>query len=338
MLGKKIPLWRQFEDASHQERESMVEWREVWVSSDGSTIAERFGNGVRLYGTPVTMEFFNGFVSQDSGSWKKKIKHNDKWIRVRNSFTNCKEWDYFRLQWLQTHLTCVRCGRTDGVLQVHHAGHYNQDSVVMEEGFLEGLKHPERFETLCEACHYAKHMGLIKSEFAIKKRNKETVTLTPKDEEEREKLMISSVYQCVDWAKEHSLKKVTEADVNDFLSERKIDISRRNKRRILRALVNSYVDWAKEHGLKTVTDANVDAFLKERHIDHSPSTKRGSKKESLNILVTPCVEWAKEHGLKRVTEANVDDFLLERDIDLSPRKKRRSLQASVNIIIKSTVL
>ncbi|MCX5718545.1 MAG: hypothetical protein NT055_01030 [Nitrospirae bacterium] len=205
----------------------------------------------------------------------------------------------------------------------------------MEEGFLEGLKHPERFETLCAACHSNLHKVIISLESVVKEKNTEILAQKPlKSErevkEKEKKLLISLVNRCGDWAKKHGLKKVTETDVEAFLIEREIDLSPRTKRRSLRALVNQYVDWAKEHGLKKVTKADVNAFLIEREIDLSPRTKKGSKKGSLQALVNPCVNWAKKHGLKKVTEDNVDAFLIERDINLSPRTERRSLQSLVN--------
>jgi len=57
---------------------------------------------------------------------------------------------------------------------------------------------------------------------------------------EKEKLL-SLVNPCVDWAKEHGLKKVTEADVDAFLLERNIDVLPRTKKRALYALVNSKI-------------------------------------------------------------------------------------------------
>jgi hypothetical protein len=57
---------------------------------------------------------------------------------------------------------------------------------------------------------------------------------------EKEK-MLSLVNPCVDWAKEHGLKKVTEADVIAFLLEREIDLSPRTKKRSLQALVNNII-------------------------------------------------------------------------------------------------
>lgn len=134
----------------------MVEWCEWWESPDGKDIAVRISGKVRLHG-------FSGINSKDvyprlkSVAWQKHIIHTKIWISLRRSFHDSKEWKQFRLQWLQTHPKCVRCGRTDGILHVHHAGNYNLDRTVMEEGFLEGLKHPERFETLCSGCHYNLH-------------------------------------------------------------------------------------------------------------------------------------------------------------------------------------
>ncbi|VVB88959.1 Uncharacterised protein [uncultured archaeon] len=54
----------------------------------------------------------------------------------------------------------------------------------------------------------------------------------------KEKTELSSlVNPCVDWVKEHGLKKVTEADVDTFLLEKNKDVSPRTKKRELCAMV-----------------------------------------------------------------------------------------------------
>jgi hypothetical protein len=175
-------LWHQFEEASPKEREGMVEWCEWWESSDGKDIAVRHRQAPKPWpGRPkyldsgkVQLHGFGGIPSKDaylmlkSVKWEKHIIHTKIWIKMRDSFHDSKEWKQFRLQWLQAHPACVRCGRTDGVFQVHHAGHYNLDRTVIEEGFLEGLKHPERFETLCSGCHYKEHEFIISEESVLK--------------------------------------------------------------------------------------------------------------------------------------------------------------------------
>jgi 5-methylcytosine-specific restriction endonuclease McrA len=340
MFEGKKPLWRQFEDASPQEREGMVEWYEWWESPDGQDSAKRFfGKDVRIYGFSG-IDFHDAFIRLKSVKWKKVIRHTNIWINLRKSFNYSEEWAHFRMQWLQTHPACVRCGRTDVVLQVHHAGQNSLDSSVMEEGFLEGLKHPERFETLCVECHYQEHKPLILNESVLRGKTEailaQKLQKNEKEVKEKErKLLISLVNPCVDWTKEHGLKKVTETDIDAFLLERGIDHLPRTKRRSLQKLINLYKIWIKEHGLNKVTEADVNAFLLESDIDLSPHTKKGSQKGSLQALVNPCVNWTKEHGLKKVTETDVDAFLLESDIDLSPRTERRSLQALVNDILKS---
>lgn len=337
---KKPPLWRQFEDASLEEREKMVDWHEEWQSPDGKDIAVRFGGKIRLHG-------FGGKRSTDvfnmleSVKWVKKITHTGKWIRLRNSFTNCKEWDRFRLQWLETHPICVRCGRTyNNGLQVHHAGYFNQDNVVMEEGFLKGLDHPERFETLCATCHSTLHKGMISIESNVKEKNIDVLpqkrTIRKKVATENKKsVVISLVNPCLNWVKEHGLKKVTETDIEDFLVDRDLILSPRTERRLLRALVSSFIRQDKDYDLTGVPDADINEFLSKMD-EHIPiNTKKGSKLGSLQSLVDPCVDWAHERGLKKVTEANIDTFLLERDTDLSPRTERRLLQSTVNSIINS---
>lgn len=96
--------------------------------------------------------------------WWKQISHDQRWIRLRNSFHGSNEWKEFRSRWLTENHTCARCGRTDGVLQVHHIDSYTLDRTVMDEGFLEGLKHPERFETVCLDCHKDEHAAMIEAE------------------------------------------------------------------------------------------------------------------------------------------------------------------------------
>jgi len=173
--------------------------------------------------------------------------------------------------------------------------------------------------------------GILTEKDIITSKDIENAEILAQKQLESEKLLLLSlVNPCVDWAKEHNLKKVTETDVDAFLLDRDIDLSPRIKRRSLRALINPYVDWVKERGLKKVTEADVNAFLSDRDIDLSPRTKKGSKKGSLHELINPCVNWAKEHNLKRVTEADVNAFLSDRDIDLSPRTKKRALHALVN--------
>jgi tetratricopeptide (TPR) repeat protein len=247
LFGKHAPLWRQFEDASPQERESMVESYEWWESSDGKDIA------VRFYGKKVRLHGFGGIRSSDayamleSVKWEKAIPHSKIWISLRKSFYGSNDWKQFRIQWLQKYPVCVRCGRTDVVLQVHHAGQYSLDNTVIDEGFLEGLKHSERFETLCVECHYHEHKPLILHESVSKGTTAEILAQKkPKNEREvmeKEKLLfLSLVNPCVDWAKKHGLKKVTEANVDAFLFERDIDLSPRTRRRSLRASVNSIIE------------------------------------------------------------------------------------------------
>ena len=171
-------IWRVFEEASSEERETMVAWR--W---DLTSRAEE--GGVWFYGIPgltrsEVVEEYSNLLAETLGiesltledverhfTWNKPVIHDIAWIRLRSSFYGSREWKEFRLEWLAEHPACVRCGRMDGILQVHHAGLTSLDETVMEEGFLEGLKHPERFETICRDCHELDHQELIKSEREI---------------------------------------------------------------------------------------------------------------------------------------------------------------------------
>jgi hypothetical protein len=153
--------------------------------------------------------------------------------------------------------------------------------------------------------------------------------------ENKKSVVISLVNPCLNWVKEHGLKKVTETDIEDFLVDRDLILSPRTERRLLRALVSSFIRQDKDYDLTGVPDADINEFLSKMD-EHIPiNTKKGSKLGSLQSLVDPCVDWAHERGLKKVTEANIDTFLLERDTDLSPRTERRLLQSTVNSIINS---
>lgn len=93
-------------------------------------------------------------------TWRRVIVHDETWIKLRTSFYDSREWREFRQAWLAEHPACTRCGRTDSILVVHHIGDYSLDSTVLEEGFLEGLRHSDRLETLCNDCHQEEHIVL----------------------------------------------------------------------------------------------------------------------------------------------------------------------------------
>jgi hypothetical protein len=93
-------------------------------------------------------------------TWHRVIVHDETWIKLRTSFYDSREWREFRQAWLAEHPACTRCGRTDGILVVHHTDDYTVDSTVIDEGFLEGLRHPERLETICNDYHQEIHIDL----------------------------------------------------------------------------------------------------------------------------------------------------------------------------------
>jgi len=161
-------LWRRFEAASPQEREGMVTWYERGDTVDGKLMAMR-RSGRILVNPAIDPTEFPTEAELESLTWTKFVKHDERWIRIRCSFCKSKEWKQFRFQWLQAHPACVRCGRTDGVLQVHHTGCYHLDHIVLGEGFLEPLKHPERFGTLCVGCVQKEHADFIEYEAILGK-------------------------------------------------------------------------------------------------------------------------------------------------------------------------
>jgi len=102
-------------------------------------------------------------------TWRRVIVHDHTWVKLRTSFYDSREWREFRLRWLEEHPACTRCGRTDGILVVHHIGDYSLDHTVLDEGFLKGLIHPERFDTTCNDCHQEMHIGLRIAESWLQK-------------------------------------------------------------------------------------------------------------------------------------------------------------------------
>jgi len=155
-------FWRQFEAATLQKRLSMVTWRWVGVIQVGEKRNTYRGNpGVSL--EEITRALLKSEVPWEEKegpedllaaiTWRRVIVHDETWIKLRTSFYDSREWREFRQAWLAEHSVCTRCGRTDGILIVHHTGDYHIDLTVINEGFLESLRHPERLETLCNDCH-----------------------------------------------------------------------------------------------------------------------------------------------------------------------------------------
>lgn len=107
-------------------------------------------------------EFVAQQMAQDGESFIFIVPHSRLWLRVRLSFQNSKEWKAFRNQFLEKHPDCARCGKKADI--VHHRNFYTLNSRVVEEGFLEGLRHEERFGSLCFDCHYQVHEELIITE------------------------------------------------------------------------------------------------------------------------------------------------------------------------------
>jgi len=174
----KKAFWRWFEAAMLQERLSMVTWR--WVA--GVQVGEEYyeaGGKTGLSREEFTRALLASELPWEEGegpedllgalTWRRTIIHDETWIKLRTSFYDSREWREFRQAWLAEHSACTRCGRTDGILVVHHTGPYSLDNTVLNEGFLEGLRHPDRLETLCNDCHQEMHIGLRIAESLILK-------------------------------------------------------------------------------------------------------------------------------------------------------------------------
>jgi len=109
-------------------------------------------------------EFYSLGEIEQNFTLVKVIGPSREWTRLRNSFYGSREWREFRLGWLAEHSACARCDQTEGSLRVHDVGQNALRLTVLEEGFLEGMRHPERFETICSECHYQEHALLIMGE------------------------------------------------------------------------------------------------------------------------------------------------------------------------------
>ncbi len=141
-----MAFWRQFEMANPEERKKMLKVQ-VTEKNELKKLKKHFSEEVVQLMTNTVL-------------------HDQNWIKMRNGFYQSAEWKKFRLNWIETNKTCVKChrGKEEVTLQVHHTGKYALDMTVMKEGFLESLKHPERFETMCRECHFNEHQGLVNFE------------------------------------------------------------------------------------------------------------------------------------------------------------------------------
>ena len=90
------------------------------------------------------------------------VLHTKYYIKVRTSFVSSVVWKNFRRSFLVTHSKCERCRKVATV--VHHRSLYTVDRTIIAEGLLESLKHLERFEALCQDCHYDEHEDMIENE------------------------------------------------------------------------------------------------------------------------------------------------------------------------------
>ena len=94
---------------------------------------------------------------------KYVILHTKEWTVIRNSFYCSKEWKAFRQKLILDRGKCERCG-SQNRLQIHHKAGYELDTTVLVEGFLDALNYPERFDVICQDCHYKEHKPLIEFE------------------------------------------------------------------------------------------------------------------------------------------------------------------------------
>ena len=168
-------LWRRFEAAPLEERLTMVSTG--WVTDfDLGIVTQpsnamdcvRFGTGERfiqiLTDDPDELVILKPGEDGHGVTWRRFIVYDERWVKLSRSFIQSPEWREFRRAWLEAHPVCARCGLTDGLFHVHHVGPYALRLTVLVEGFIEGLRHPERFETMCGDHHIEQHPGLTAGE------------------------------------------------------------------------------------------------------------------------------------------------------------------------------
>ena len=152
-------------------QEEIVDRIISWSEDNSFLIWEGYGDTLPMGWMPLSWISLNKVEKieelRNIITWKRLIVHDERWIKIRSSFYGSREWKEFRRAWLEKHPACVQCSRTDGILQVHHTGFNTLDMTVLDEGFLEGLHHPERFETICYDEHQEKHSHLIEAERRI---------------------------------------------------------------------------------------------------------------------------------------------------------------------------
>jgi hypothetical protein len=146
-------LWRQIEEMQPLERRAFL--GEVMIT----VVTQR---AAKLRMAALREGRFRPFRGKEIIETRFLIPHTPLWIKARTSFYKSAEWKTFRQSFLEQHPQCARCGAK--AQQVHHVPPFNLDATVIKEGFLEGLKHPDRFESICLDCHEREHEDLIKSE------------------------------------------------------------------------------------------------------------------------------------------------------------------------------
>ncbi len=157
---RRVALWRQIQEMTPQERAKEMPFRAL-IDVHVPPRMLRNAQGRALVGTELM-----DLVHVEHAVMCPIITHTKRWLKVRRSWMQSKEWLAFRQKYLQEHPVCTRCGAPAKV--VHHIGGVNLDCTVINFGFLEILEYPECFEALCVECHYQEHKDLIEAEKEIR--------------------------------------------------------------------------------------------------------------------------------------------------------------------------
>jgi hypothetical protein len=108
------------------------------------------------------VEATGGKLNDDTGITRNNFFLGNEWVKIRNSFYQSKEWRAFRQTIIKERGNkCEKCKKQVTSFIIHHKR--NIGMVVVEEGFLNELKHMDRFTVECRECHEDEHGSYIKA-------------------------------------------------------------------------------------------------------------------------------------------------------------------------------
>ena len=157
-----ITNWKVIEDMSPIERAKAI-YHEVNIEEMIKYLhlpPEQAISSLSDYGEIV--EATGGKLNDDTGITRNNFFLGEEWVKIRNSFYQSKEWRAFRQEIIKERGNkCEKCKKQVTSFIIHH--NRNIGFVVVEEGFLNELKHMDRFTVECRECHEDEHSAYIKA-------------------------------------------------------------------------------------------------------------------------------------------------------------------------------